>query len=155
MSTYFYNLQTPEGIIRDPEGTDFPSQYLALEHGRLVARELMEHRESVTRSWRLDVYDGEGALCFNVLFATVDESILSLPPELRRSVQDMHAKSASLIEVMHSTKLIVSQLRATIAQAECLPAVIKGGPSPARRFEGECVVIPFRAVLGTNSLLNA
>jgi hypothetical protein len=147
MSTYFYNLQTLEGIIRDPEGTDFPSQYLAWEHGRLVARELMQHRESVTRSWRLDVYNGKGALCFDVLFATIDESILCLPPELCRSVQDLHAKSASLIEVMHATKFIVCQLRATIAQVECFPGAMKEGQSPVRRFEGDCVVIPFKACL--------
>jgi hypothetical protein len=144
MASYFYNLQTREGIIRDPEGTDFPSPYLAREHGRLVARELMQHRESATRSWRLDVYDGEGTLCFDVLFVTVDESILCLPPELRRSVQDVCAKSAALIEVMHRTKLMMSQLRATIAQAECLSGSMKGDQSPARRSESECVVIPFR-----------
>jgi hypothetical protein len=147
MSTYFYDLQTLEGIIRDPEGTDFSSQYLAWEHGLLVARELMQHRESVTRSWRLDVYDGDGTLCFDVLFATVDESILCLPPELRSSVQDMHAKSASLIEAMHRTKLIMSQLRATMAQTDCFPGAVKGDQSLAPRFEGDCVVIPFRACL--------
>jgi hypothetical protein len=144
MPTYFYNLQTLDGIIQDPEGTDFPSQYMAVEHGRLIARELMQHRESATRSWRLDVYNGEGTLCFDVLFATVDESILCFPPELRRSVQDMHAKSASLIEVMHKTKLMMSLLRATIAQA---PGATKGDGPPAPRLEGECVVIPFRACL--------
>lgn len=147
MPTYFYDLQTLDGIIRDPEGTDFPSLCLARQHGRLVARELMKHRESATRSWRLDVYDGQGTLCFDVLFATVDESILCLPPELRRSVQDVHAKSASLFEVMHRTKVMVAQLRATIAQAECLPAAMKGDRSPAHRFEGGGVVIPFRASL--------
>src|SRR5215475_5883127 len=126
MPTYFYNLQTIDGIIRDSEGTDFPSRYLAWEYGRMVARELMQHREPATRSWRLDVYDCEGTLCFDVLFATVDDSILHLPPELRRSVQDMHAKSASLIEVMHRTKLTMSQLRATIAQSESVPGDTMG-----------------------------
>jgi hypothetical protein len=145
--TYFYNLQTLDGIIRDPEGTDFAGPYLALEHGRRIARELMRHRESATRSWRLDVYDGEGTLCFDVLFATVDDSILCLPSELRCSVQDMHAKSASLIEAMHRTKLMMSQLRATIARAECFPGVTKGSRSPAHRSEGDGVVIPFNACL--------
>lgn len=145
MPTYFYNLQTIDGIIRDSEGTDFPSRYLAVEYGRIVARELMQHRESATRSWRLDVYDGEGTLCFDVLFATVDDSILHLPPELRRSVQDMHAKSASLIEMIHRTRLMMSQLRATIAQAES-PGAAKGNRSSVRRSEGECVVIPFNAL---------
>jgi hypothetical protein len=146
MPTYFYNLQTLEGIIRDPEGTDFSSPYLAWEHGQLVARELMQHRESITRSWRLDIYDGEGTLWFDVLFATVDESILCLPPELRRSVQDVHAKSASLIEAMHATRLMVAELRATMAQAERFPGAMKDDQSPARRFESGCVVIPFRRV---------
>jgi hypothetical protein len=147
MPTYFYNLQTLEGTIADPEGMDFPSLHLAWEHGRLVARELMQHRESTTRSWRLDVYDGEGTLWFDVVFATVDESILCLPPELRRSVQDVHVKSASLFEAMHRTKSMVAELRTTMTQAECFPGAMKGVRSPARRSEGGCVVIPFRAWL--------
>jgi hypothetical protein len=112
----------------------------------MVARELMQHREVATRSWRLDVYDDEGTLCFDVLFATVDDSILHLPPELRRSVQDVCAKFASLIEVMHRTKLTMSQLRATIARAERFPGVMKGDRSQARRSEGECAVIPFASL---------
>jgi hypothetical protein len=40
MSTFFYKLQTLEGM-------DFPNQYL--EYGRLVARELMQHRGLMTR----------------------------------------------------------------------------------------------------------
>jgi hypothetical protein len=147
MPTYFYNLQTHDRIIRDPEGTDFPSQYLAWEHGRDVARELMQHRESVTRSWRLDVYDDDGTLCFDVVFATVDDAVLGLPPELRRSVQDVHTKSASLIEVMHRTKLMLSQLKATIARTESFPGASKGNRSPAPRPEGQCVVIPINTCL--------
>jgi hypothetical protein len=146
MPTYFYNLQTRDGIFLDPEGTEFPSESLAWEYGRMVARELMEHRETATRSWRLDVYDSEGTLCFDVVFATVDDSILHLPPELRRSVQDVCAKSASLIEVIHGTKLMMSQLRATIARAERLPGATMGSRSPARRSEGKCVVIPFNEI---------
>lgn len=147
MSTYFYNLQTLDGIIRDPEGMDFPSRYLAWEYGRMIARELMQHRESATRSWRLDVYDGEGTRCFDVLFATVDDSVLCLPADLRHSVQDMHAKSASLIEAIHGTRLMMSQLRATMARAERLPTAMKGDRSPACRSEGKCVVIPINARL--------
>jgi len=61
----------------------------------------------------------------------------------RFSACRVHAKSASLIEAMHVTKLMMAQFRATIAQAECLPGAMKGDHSPVRRFEGEYVVIPF------------
>jgi hypothetical protein len=46
----------------------------------------------------LDVCDSDGTLCFDLLFATVDCSINHLAPELRRSFEDMNAKSASLFE---------------------------------------------------------
>ena len=70
----FFNLKTAEATIRDPDGMDLRDELSARKHARTVACELMRHREALTRSWRLDVRDGDGRQCFDLLFATVDKA---------------------------------------------------------------------------------
>jgi hypothetical protein len=72
MPTYFFNLKTEEGAVCDPEGTDLPGESSAREHARLVACELMRHRAPRTRCWRMDVCDGEGRTCVDLLFASIE-----------------------------------------------------------------------------------
>jgi len=86
MPTYHFHLRTKDGTVLDPDGTELPNQALALGHARMVAAELMQYREPRTRYWRLDVYDGDGRRCFDLVFATADPSIRHLTPELRRLV---------------------------------------------------------------------
>ena len=74
MPIFFFDLKTAEATIRDPDGMDLRDESSAREHARTVACELMRHREALTRSWRLDVRDGAGRQCFDLLFATVDEA---------------------------------------------------------------------------------
>jgi hypothetical protein len=74
MPIFFFNLKTAEATIRDPDGMDLRDESSAREHARIVACELMRHREPITRSWRLDVRDGAGRQCFDLLFATVDQA---------------------------------------------------------------------------------
>jgi hypothetical protein len=75
MTLYFFDLRTAEETIRDPEGTDLDDDSLAMEHARTVARELMHHSEPETRSWCLEVRDRTGRQCFDLHFATVDDSV--------------------------------------------------------------------------------
>jgi hypothetical protein len=123
MPTYFFHLKTPAGTIRDPDGTDLPDELSAREHARLVACELMQHRQLRTRSWRIDVCDSEGRLCLDLLFASVDDSMGHLTPELRSSVENLCAKSASLSEAINAIKLTLAQVRGTIARSERAPYV--------------------------------
>jgi hypothetical protein len=74
MPIFFFNLKTAVATIRDPDGMDLRDELSAREHARTVACELMRNREPLTRSWRLDVRDGAGRQCFDLLFATVDEA---------------------------------------------------------------------------------
>jgi hypothetical protein len=123
MPTYFFHLKTPAGAIRDPDGTDLPDELSAREHARLVACELMQHRQLRTRSWRIDVCDTEGRLCLDLLFASVDDSMGNLTPELRSSVENLYAKSASLSEAINAIKLTLAQVKGTIARSERAPYV--------------------------------
>ena len=123
MPLYFFNLKTAEGTIRDPDGTDLVNDSAAWEHARLVACELMRHRQPYTHSWRMDVCDGEGRHCVDLLFASVDDSIDHLRPELRSSVEDMCAQSSSLSEMIRAVTLTIAQVRRTIARSEGTPYV--------------------------------
>jgi hypothetical protein len=121
MPLYFFNLKTAEGVIPDPEGTNLDDDPSAQEHARTIARELMRHREPLTRSWRLDVRDRTGRQYFDLLFATVDDSINDFGPELRGTIQDLHSRSASLFEEMRATRLALRRLKGTIRRWERVP----------------------------------
>jgi hypothetical protein len=141
MPIYFFNLKTPEGTIRDPVGTDLPDESSAREHARLVACELMQHRPPRTRSWRIDVCDGEGRRCLDMLFASVDESISGLPPELRNSIENLHAKHASLSEAINAIRLTIFEVKGTIARSERAPyiAAVNGVAVDDRAGAGSAV----------------
>jgi hypothetical protein len=118
MPKYFFNLAAREEIVFDQEGVDFPDEPTAREHAAVVARELMAHREQWTRSWRLDVRDSRGEPCFDLLFATIDDTLGYLTPQLRSSVEGYCASSASLAEAIRAVRLTLLEVQATIARAE-------------------------------------
>jgi hypothetical protein len=125
--TYFFHLRTPAGVVYDPEGTALADETAARSHAKTVARELMANREGATRCWRLDVWDDEGQPRFELIFASVDETI-GLPPEIRESWERFYGTSASLYEAIDSVKRSVEQVRGTLARAERPPyiAAIQG-----------------------------
>jgi hypothetical protein len=124
MPTYFFNLKNLDGTIYDPEGMDLPDESAVREHARVVACELMQHRQPRTRYWRLDVRDREGRTCFELLFAAVDESLGYLRPDLRNSLERLCANCASLSETIHALKLTLLQIRGTIARSEGTPYIV-------------------------------
>ena len=74
MPRYFFNLDDGRQIIPDLEGTELPDHDSARAHGCHVVRELARNREQTTRSWRLAVCDAEGALYFELPFASMDDA---------------------------------------------------------------------------------
>jgi hypothetical protein len=121
MPIYFFNLHTPNSVVRDPSGTDLPDEGSARAHALAVARELMRHREAQTRSWQLFVSDSEGREVFQTLLATADESLERFSPELRSSMEAMHAQSASLSDTIRSVHHSILRLQGTMARAEGAP----------------------------------
>jgi hypothetical protein len=69
MPSYFFDLTTDSGLIRDVEGTDLRDDTEASEHARFVALELMRGREAETQTWQLEVYDGARQRRLKVPFA--------------------------------------------------------------------------------------
>jgi hypothetical protein len=78
MPRYFFNLNDGRKIIPDLEGTELPDHDCARAHACQVVRELARNRERRTRSWRLAVCDVHCTLCFELLFASMDDSISRL-----------------------------------------------------------------------------
>src|SRR5215813_7903976 len=121
MPIYFFNLKTNNGDIQDPEGAELADESAAWEVARQVACELMKRREPQTRSWRIVVRDREGRQCFELLFASVDDSITALGPEFRHLIENLHRKQASLIDALAAVRLSLQQIQGTIARSKGLP----------------------------------
>jgi hypothetical protein len=121
MPIYFFNLKTNNKDIRDPEGAELADEAAAWELAEQVARDLMKRREPQTRSWRIDVRDSEGRQCFELLFASIDESIMAFGPELRQNIKNLHHKQASLTDAIAAVHLSLRQIQVTIARLKGKP----------------------------------
>jgi hypothetical protein len=86
---YFFNLNEGRRIIPDLEGTELPDDDSARTHGCDVVRELARNRERTTRSWRLAVCDAQGAPCFELPFASMDDPVSTVILPLRIPAQRM------------------------------------------------------------------
>lgn len=89
MPRYFFNLNDGRRIIPDIEGTELPDDDSARTHGCQVVRELARNRERTTRSWRLAVCDPQGAPCFELPFASIDDPVSAAIVPLRIPAQRM------------------------------------------------------------------
>jgi len=129
MKRYYFNLWTTKQLLLDTAGTALSDETAARAHARAVARDLMRNCAPNTRSWRLDVRDGDGQACFSVLFASVDDTV---PPELRAAVIEGSTRAATLRDAIHEVRLSLLQLRATMARAEGMPylAAVDGSLLP-------------------------
>lgn len=114
MPRYFFHLKGNRGTIPDPTGVELPDEKVARAHGCQVARELMRNREFSTRTWRLDVRDDKGNFCFDLLFASVDDSIAHLAPDLRSSLVDVCRNAASLGDAVDQVRATLLQLKGTL-----------------------------------------
>src|SRR5215467_7321161 len=110
MPTYYFDLHTPTEVVRDLVGSELACEASAHEHAAGVARELAQHREVQTRSWRLDIRDSEGRGVSKLMLASVDASLAKLPPDLRSSMEAMYANNASLCDTIRSVRRSLSQI---------------------------------------------
>jgi hypothetical protein len=130
MPRYFFSIKDDRRIVSDPEGTELPDEDSALAHACQVVSELTRNREQRTSSWRLAVCDGHGALCFELLFASVDESITRLPPAMRALVENACRNTALLKDEASQVRMTLRRLRGTMAQYDNAPylASVNGMP---------------------------
>lgn len=72
MRRYFFTLRDDGPGYSDPTGVELPHDQAALDYARLIAAELMRHREQETRHWCIDVKNDAGTKIGSMNFATVD-----------------------------------------------------------------------------------
>jgi hypothetical protein len=79
MPRYFFNLFDGRKIIPDPDGTDLADYHSARAHAFRVMRELARNREDSTNAWRLIVHEGQGIPCFELVFASLEDTMYRYP----------------------------------------------------------------------------
>lgn len=94
-----------------------------------VVHELMRRREVQTRSWCLDVYEGDevDSPISKIPFARVDPSLDHLTPKLRTMVESISERKRLLSDAIHNVKGTIQESRALLARAH-------GKPYLASRF---------------------
>jgi|SRR5579885_1862576 len=128
MPRYFFNLNDRRTTIPDIDGTELADDVTAHAHAVVVAREAMRNNERRTRTWRIQVSSADRSPLFEVLFASVDETMDHLPNELRQSVETVSKKFASLADTIQDVRMSMLEIRTTIARSEKAPylAVLNG-----------------------------
>ena len=75
MLLFYFVLKAGRQTIPDPEGQELIDEAAARLHALAVAQQLMRHRETDTRGWRIQVCDDYLVPLFEVFFAEVDQSL--------------------------------------------------------------------------------
>jgi hypothetical protein len=118
MPLYYFVLKNIGQTIPDRDGVELPDDGAAREYAVAVARDLMKARQIKTRSWRVEVRDEYLMPRFDVLFASVDDSLTHLAPEFRASIQIVCHRSAMLYDSIDEVRRTLEQVRATLGQAD-------------------------------------
>ena len=126
-----YNFALHDGdYATEDEGMWLPDRERALQHAHHVARELMHARESQTRTWRIDIYEG-GRQIDGVPFARLDPTLDHLQPRVRAEIEVSCESIHSMRQMVSTTKATVRESRALLARSRGRPylAVVRGQPT--------------------------
>jgi len=124
MATYYFNLNDCRTTIPDLDGTELRDEAAARDHAVTVAREAMRNNEARTRNWRIEVCGPDRMPRFEILFASVDESMAHFPVEFRRSVETVSKRFAALADTIHDVRMSMLELRKTLARSEGAPHLV-------------------------------
>jgi hypothetical protein len=120
MARYYFDLKNSEGTLLDTDGTELPDEGAAREHASQVVLELMRNASVRTRMWRLTVSDQDRMSCFECLFASHDDSMAHLTPELRSSVEMVCREHTALTDAIVNVRATILQLRGTLARSDAI-----------------------------------
>src|SRR5436305_877044 len=123
MPRYYFDLKNSDGTLLDPDGTELPDEVAARDHARQVVIELMRNASMRTRMWRLTISDQGRMSCFECLFASHDDSIAHLTPELRSSVETVCHEHAALIDAIVNVRSTILQIRDTLSRSDAIANV--------------------------------
>lgn len=134
MPLYYFILKNGLHTIPDREGEEFADRGTARDYAVAVARELMRNGSPHAHSWRLQVCDEYLQPCFELLFASIAESLLCLPFEYRNSIEHACRNTALLHDSIADVHKSLQQVTETLASADLLMDRISfgGGQSHSR-----------------------
>jgi hypothetical protein len=124
MPTYTFELRDGSSGIYDEIGIRLPDRERALQYAHDVVRELMSCCEVQTRFWRLDVYEDNAARIFEIPFATVDQTLDHLTPELRMMMERLCERRRALTEAAHAALRTMRESRALVALSRGKPYLV-------------------------------
>jgi hypothetical protein len=124
MPRYTFDLRDGSSGTRDETGIELPDRDHALRYAHSVARELMSGRELQTRFWCLDVYEDNTTRVFGISFATVDQTLDHLAPELRTMMERICERRRALCEANHAAHITVRESRALVALSRGKPYLV-------------------------------
>src|SRR5215475_15866137 len=119
MPVYHFLLKpTWKPPVVDRDGEELPDDAAAYEHAVEVARDIMRHREENCRSYRLEVRNENLEICFEILFASIDETLESFQVDTRNSIIESAHAMASLNETMEEVRRTLCDVRETLIAAD-------------------------------------
>jgi hypothetical protein len=121
MPTYTFRLIDDDSGVADDAGLQLSDAKAAYSYGCDVARELMNHREARTRSWRLDVYENGAKKLFEILFASIDDTLNHLKPENRELVEMTALRRRLLQDTLHAAWFTYRESRALVGRSRGKP----------------------------------
>lgn len=128
MPTYSFKLRDDDAGVGDNTGLNLPDADAAYRYACDVVRELMEHREQCTRSWQLEVYDGDGKKAFEIPFASLDPTLDHLSVPLRDLVEHNAKRVRSLKDAHIAAQVTIQEARSLVARSRGQPylATVRG-----------------------------
>ena len=124
MPIFFFSLQDGNGGVDDRDGVELPDLAAAREYAIRIARELMSRNETQRHVCRLDVFNSERSLVFDIRFAEVDPALDHLGRSLRDVVERLAESRRALAETVHDTKRLRFELNAARARAQHRPYLV-------------------------------
>jgi Domain of unknown function (DUF6894) len=121
MPNYTFELRDGSDPIGDELGVILTNRVHAYSYARGVVRELMSGREAQTRTWRLDVYENSAERVFEIPFASLDQTLDDLLPELRAIVEGLCECDRTVRE---SRQRALRESRARLARSRGRPYLI-------------------------------
>jgi hypothetical protein len=122
MPLFYFALKTGRTTIPDPEGQELADEAAARLHARVVAQQLIRHREKDSRGWRIQICDDYLRPVSEVFFAEIDESFAAAPSQLQASIEDVTRMVAALDDSIVAMQATLTDARATLVKADLLLA---------------------------------
>jgi hypothetical protein len=130
MPLFYFTLKDGFNSIPDCEGEEFADEASARVHATAVARELMRNRTVQARTWRLQVSDDYLQPCFELLFASIDDSLAHLAVESRKSIETACRNTASLKDTIIDIQLSLLQVRGSLNRFNDIVAFTSAAAKP-------------------------